>query len=427
MDQERDIILRNNSQIRELLEKTVSEDSVTVRILEEENSLKMRLLKEIAERGFPKAELQKETFEKDPLVLWLAEKMTEEPLRKAGLLEELLEITHVTGAAMNRTVENISLIRWLLEKAEAGLFPRGELLKKMRESNFLKEELVAKYTVKASVFTDLFSIPKNLRQLLRVLHPEDCEIDENSIHNVTIKNVLLDQCYNDLGFQVGDKLVILVEAQSTWTENIIIRSLMYLAQTYQEYIKETGQNVYNSKKIKLPKPELYVIYTGNRKAKPDHLYLSKEFFDGEESSVEIKVKMIYDGEEGDIINQYVTFTKIYDMQMKKYGRTREAVRETIRICKDRDILREYLTDREKEVENIMDMLFDDEYILDTYIESERREAAEKATQRAARKAQEAARKTAWKLHQKGISMEDIADILDVSVKDVEEWLELAPM
>lgn len=342
--------------------------------------------------------------------------MMEEPLRKAGLLEELLEIIHVTGAAMNRTVENISLIRWLLEKAEAGLLPRGELLKKMKESNFLKEELVAKYTVKASVFTDLFSIPKNLCQLLRVLHPEDCESDENSIHNVTIKNVLLDQCYNDLGFQVGDKLVILVEAQTTWTENIIIRSLMYLAQTYQEYIKETGQNVYNSKKIKLPKPELYVIYTGNRKTKPDYLYLSKEFFDGEESSVEIKVKMIYDGEEGDIINQYVTFTKIYDIQMKKYGRTREAVRETIRICKERDILREYLTDREREVENIMDMLFDEEYILDTYIESERREAAEKA-----------ARKTARKLQQKGISTEDIADILDSSVKDVEEWLELAPM
>lgn len=416
MDQQRDIVLKNNSQKRELLEKTVSEDSVTARALEKENSLKMRLLKGITERGLPKAGLPKETFEKDPLVQWLVEKMMEEPLRKAGLLEELLEIIHVTGAAMNRTVENISLIRWLLEKAEAGLLPRGELLKKMKESNFLKEELVAKYTVKASVFTDLFSIPKNLCQLLRVLHPEDCESDENSIHNVTIKNVLLDQCYNDLGFQVGDKLVILVEAQTTWTENIIIRSLMYLAQTYQEYIKETGQNVYNSKKIKLPKPELYVIYTGNRKTKPDYLYLSKEFFDGEESSVEIKVKMIYDGEEGDIINQYVTFIKIYDIQMKKYGRTREAVRETIRICKERDILREYLTDREREVENIMDMLFDEEYILDTYIESERREAAEKA-----------ARKTARKLQQKGISTEDIADILDSSVKDVEEWLELAPM
>ena len=52
--------------------------------------------------------------------------------------------------------------------------------------------------------------------------------------------------------------------------------------------------------------------------------------------------MIYDGKEGDIINQYVAFTKIYNEPVKLHGRTREAVLETNRICKDQNVLGEYL-------------------------------------------------------------------------------------
>ena len=166
----------------------------------------------------------------------------------------------------------------------------------------------AKHTAKDSVFTDLFAIPKYLLQLYRALHPEDQEITEENISNVTIHNVLLDQCYNDLGFLVGNRLLVLAEAQSTWTVNILVRSLMYLVQTWQEYVQSTGQNIYGSKRVELPRPELYVIYTGSRKRRPAYLRLSDEIFSGHECAVEVKVKMIYDGEKGDIISQYVAFT-----------------------------------------------------------------------------------------------------------------------
>lgn len=273
-----------------------------------------------------------------------------------------------------------------------------------------------------------FKIPKHLLQLYQALHPEEKDLTEDSISNVTIKNVFLDQPYNDLGFQVGEKLVVLVEAQASWTANIIVRSLLYLAQTYQEYIEGTGQNVYTSKKLKLPKPELYVIYTGKRKTRPEFLYLSKEFFGGDECAVEVKVKMIYDGEKGDIINQYVTFTKIYSGQVKLYGRTRKAVLETIRICKDQDVLREYLEHREKEVVDIMMTLFDDEYIYRTFIASKVKEAEEKGEKRgekrAEKKAEEKAKETTRKLYEKGSSLEDIAEVLDVPVEKIRQWLGL---
>lgn len=212
-----------------------------------------------------------------------------------------------------------------------------------------KESKIARYTAKDSVFSDLFQNPQYLFQLYQALHPEDKEATEDSIKVVTMKNVLLDQSYNDLGFTVGEKLLIMAEVQSSWSVNIVVRCFMYLAQTYQEYIEGSGQNVYGSKKLELPFPELYVIYTGERKARPEFLYLSKEFFGGKEGAVELKVKVIYDGKQGDIINQYVTFTHIYNEQIKLHGRTRGAVLETIRICKDQNILRTYLAEREKEV------------------------------------------------------------------------------
>lgn len=274
-----------------------------------------------------------------------------------------------------------------------------------------RSEQVTKYTAKDSVFTSLFREPKYLLQLYQALHPEDHEATEDSIKNVTITNVLLDQYYNDVGFQIGEKIVILVEQQSSWSINIVVRCLLYLAQTYQEYFESTKQNVYGSKKLELPKPEMYVIYTGNRKTRPEYLYLSKEFFGGDDSVLDVKVKMIYDGKEGDIINQYVAFTKIYNEQVKLHGRTREAVLETIRICKDQNVLSEYLSGREKEVVDIMMTLFNEEYILKTYVESREKEAFEKAKIG-----------TAQRLHEMGISLQDIAKACQVTVETVEQWL-----
>ena len=201
---------------------------------------------------------------------------------------------------------------------------------------------IAKYTVKDSLFTNLFQDKKYLIQLYRALHPEDTETTENELKDIMIKNILVDACYNDLGFTVRDKIMILTEAQTTWTMNIIIRALMYLVQSYHEYFGRRNDNLYGSKKVKLPKAELYVIFTGKRVSKPEYVSLSEEFWGGEKCAIDVKVKMIYDGKNNDIISQYVTFTKVYDEQVKLYGRTREAVTNTIHICKGRDILKEYL-------------------------------------------------------------------------------------
>ncbi len=235
----------------------------------------------------------------------------------------------------------------------------------------IKDEEVAKHTIKDSVFTNLFQDKKYLLQLYKTLHPEDTQVTEDALSDITIHNIMTNDVYNDVGFMVGEKLLILTEAQATWTENIAVRILIYLMVTYQDYIKKTKQNVYRSKKIKLPRPELYVIYTGDRKERTEYISLADEFFEGQKTFLDAKIKVLYGSDQGDIISQYVTFTKVYDEQRKLHGRTRKAVTETIRICKDKNVLKEYLEEREKEVENIMLAMYDEKEILREYIESER--------------------------------------------------------
>ncbi len=242
------------------------------------------------------------------------------------------------------------------------------------EKSEKEDTKIIKRTIKDSVFTNLFQDKKYLIQLYQALHPEDKEVTEDKLTDVTIENVLTDNIYNDLGFMVGNRLLILVEAQSTWTVNIIIRAVMYLIQTYHNYFERTKQSLYKSKKVQIPMPELYVIYTGDRKTKPSEISLSKEFFGGKECCLDVKVKMIYDGKEGDIINQYVLFTKVCNEQIALYGRTQKSILEAIRICKDRNVLREYLESREKEVVDIMMVLYDNEEIMRSYLESEIHEA-----------------------------------------------------
>ena len=234
-----------------------------------------------------------------------------------------------------------------------------------------------KLKVRDSVFGDLFHDKRYLLQLYQTLHPEDTTVSEDDFTDVTIRNVLVNDLYNDLGFMLRGTLIILCECQSAWTLNIIIRALLYMARTYQMYFKEHGTDLYSTKKIFLPRPELYVIYIGDEKNKPDEISLSKEFFNGEEAAIDVKVKVICESDGTDIINQYIIFSKVYAEQQKIYRRTREAITETIRICKDRNILREYLESREKEVIDIMMALFDEQEIYDTHFNSVGREFEEK--------------------------------------------------
>lgn len=229
-----------------------------------------------------------------------------------------------------------------------------------------------KRTVKASVFEDLFSNKEYLLELYQALHPEDLTTTESDLEYVTLNQVMSNNPYNDLGFKVGSRLMILVEAQTTWTENIIVRCIMYLAQTWKDYFITTNQSVYDSTKLDFPEPELYVLYTGSKKINKTTISLSEEFFNGKDIAINAKIKILTNGENNNIINQYVLFTQIIDEQRKLYkDDTKTAIKETIRICKSNNILKKYLENQEKEVIDIMVTLYSQEEVFRDYVASEK--------------------------------------------------------
>ena len=227
-------------------------------------------------------------------------------------------------------------------------------------------EIKAKATVKDSVFTHLFRDKKYLLQLYKALYENDSDIKEDDLKIITIDNVLTNNIYNDLGFLAREKLLILVESQSKWSVNIAYRMLLYLVQSLRNYVEESGQSMHSNKRIILPEPEMYIIYTGDDANKGDYITFSGEHYGSKKINLDFKINIIRDGKNNDIIAQYVMFTKVYNEQFKLYGPTKKAIEETIRICKDKNVLREYLLACEREVITIMKELFDDEWILNDY-------------------------------------------------------------
>lgn len=246
----------------------------------------------------------------------------------------------------------------------------------------IAKEVTAKRKIRDSVFTALFGQKKYLLQLYQAIHPEDKKAVEEDLTYLTLQNVLVNDLYNDIGFQVGERLIVLVECQVQWSMNLIIRILLYLAKTYQEYINTHQLDIYQSKTLHIPKPELYMVYVGDRKTRPENIMFSRDFF-GETggTDLDIKVHILYGENEKDIIGQYVIFTRVFEEQRKLYQYTRKAVEETIRICKDRNVLREFLDSRRKEVVDIMTVLFDEEQILKNHIHAREQEVREETEQR----------------------------------------------
>ena len=264
-----------------------------------------------------------------------------------------------------------------------------------------------KKNVKDSIFVNIFRDKKYLVELYRSLHPEDI-VSEDDLKIITIENILADDMYNDLGFMVKNRLIVLVEAQTTWSKNIIVRMFMYLARTYQDLIysdKSLRISLYGSKKMELPEPELYVIYAGDKGDKKEIISLRDDIFPGSDI-IDLKAKVIFaDKNRKDIIGQYIAFCVILKEQIGVHkGDIQKAIRAAIRICIETDNLRAYLKRHEKEVEDCMFAMLSQEEIIQDMVDNAQVE-----------KAMDIAKNL---LARKQFSCEEIASITELSVDDV---------
>lgn len=249
------------------------------------------------------------------------------------------------------------------------------------DSDFSKvpEELSkAKQQTKNSVFVHLFGDENNVLKLYKELHPDDTTVTIKDINVQTLESVLINNIYNDLGFIVNEgenaKYVMLIEAQSSWNPNMTLRLLFYLTETYRHYLVNTRQNVHQKSRVKLPKPELYVVYTGDRKNPPSEISFKADFFDGD-SPIDLKAKVLHNAD-STIYGQYIGFCKVFDEQRKIYGYSVKCIEETIRICIDKNYLADFLKAHRQEVVTMLSELFDEQAQREEYNIAHDREVRE---------------------------------------------------
>ena len=117
---------------------------------------------------------------------------------------------------------------------------------------------------KDSVFVDLFAhditAKENFISLYNALHGTNLDAETTEIQPVMLERVLYMKYYNDIAMLIDEKIVILIEHQSTINKNMPFRFLEYIARIYEKIT--TKDEKFGRKLVRLPIPEFYVFYNG---------------------------------------------------------------------------------------------------------------------------------------------------------------------
>ena len=242
---------------------------------------------------------------------------------------------------------------------------------------------------KDSVFRLLFSKPEILRNLYSAIEgielPPDVTIDINTISGVLVKGMR-----NDISFIIDDRLVVLIEHQSTISENLPLKIFKYIEKVYDKIVDY--RKVHIKPLIRIPKPEFIVLYNG-KEAFPERktLKLSDAFADTkglgkEKDQVYLElVVQVYNINHGqnreiqqkcEILNEYGLFID----KIREYEKTGltldESVVCAVKYCIENDILKEFLREHGSEVVAMMVHEYTTEDFVEAIVEHAREEGRE---------------------------------------------------
>ncbi|MDR2245871.1 MAG: Rpn family recombination-promoting nuclease/putative transposase, partial [Treponema sp.] len=184
----------------------------------------------------------------------------------------------------------------------------------------------------------------------------------------TLTDVIFKDQINDLSFTVDNRLVVLLEHQSTINPNMPLRLLLYIARVYEKIIDM--KKVYAGRLVPIPWPEFIVLYNGTGKY-PDRgtLKLSDSFKEagdllgaaGRLPDLELTVRVynINPGHNGEILKRcrelggYSVFIDKVRAYAKTISDEKLAFKEAINDCIEHGILREFLELHSSEVFNML--------------------------------------------------------------------------
>ena len=223
-----------------------------------------------------------------------------------------------------------------------------------------------------SVFVNLLT--SDIKNLLSLCKALDKTITTDEIELIKLENTLYQGIKNDVSCKIGNRLIFLVEHQSTINENMPLRFLEYIARIYLEILDVRER--YAKFLIEIPIPEFYVLYNGDEYYPSEReLRLSDAFSQKDvRPQLELIVKVININFEGntellkecDILRQYAEF--IYQVKINKIKYGKAGYDKAIRYCIKYNILRDYITLHAKEIEGMLFAEYD--YNMDIQVQRE---------------------------------------------------------
>ena len=178
----------------------------------------------------------------------------------------------------------------------------------------------------------------------------------------TLKDTLFMERLNDISFVIEDKIVVLIEHQSTINYNMPIRAAMYLGRMYEKLLEE--ESIYKEKLIPLPKPEVIILYNGKGSVpEQQELRLSNAFKDlaeGEIPNMECIVKVLninkgFNEElasRSETLKGYEIFVSLVREHEKSMSRS-QAIQKAIDDCMRQNVLKDFLKENATEVRNML--------------------------------------------------------------------------
>ena len=236
---------------------------------------------------------------------------------------------------------------------------------------------------------------------------------------MTLENAIYMGMKNDLAFIIDTNL-FLYEHQSIYTPNMPLRDLFYISAEYQKLVNK--KSLYSSALQKIPAPNFIVFYNGTDKKEERWENCLSEAYENlsDEPKLELKVVTlnINEGRNRELVEQCQTLREYaaYVAQVRKYAKFMEletAVEKAVEECIQNGILKEFLQKNKAEVIAVSIFEYDKE-------EEERK--LRKAEFEAG--IQQRDREIAQSLERKGMSVAEIADILEVSEKYVLEMVKM---
>lgn len=193
--------------------------------------------------------------------------------------------------------------------------------------------------------------------------------DPSQLEIVTIESAVYVVMKNDLAYILSGTLNM-YEHQSTYSPNLPVRFLIYLAQEYQMVIDQAEKSLYGSGQITLPTPQCVVFYNGMREM-PEELTLKlSDAFENKQvrADMELTVRMLNINhghnkqlmENCRVLDEYSQMVAATRKYMAVEADMQTALNKAVDYCIENGILKEFLLRNRAEVLGMLLEEFDAE-------------------------------------------------------------------